>query len=182
QSFVASAWPGALNVVLPESPLHRITQQELVPPLKMTLIGGERHCGLEIVSGRHFPDDWQGNLLTGDFMSHRVYRYALTDDGQRYLAKLLPPLVVSKHRKFRPIDIKMGPDGAIYIADLYQQIIQHNQVDFRDPRRDHTRGRIWRAVRKDRPLLPAPKLADLPLEQLLDHLKEPELWTRQQTK
>ena len=178
QSFIASAWPGALNVVLPDSPLHKTTQPELVPALKMTQIGGERHCGLEIVSGRHFPDDWQENLLTGDFLSHRVYRYALNDDGQRYHAKALPPLIVSKHRKFRPIDIKMGPDGAVYIADLYQQIIQHNQVDFRDPRRDHSRGRIWRVVRKDRPLLPVPKLADASMEELLEQLKAPEQWTR----
>jgi putative heme-binding domain-containing protein len=182
QSFIASAWPGALNFVLPDSPLQKTTVQELVPPLKMTQIGGERHCGLEIVSGRHFPDDWQGNLLTGDFLSHRVYRYALNDDGQRYHAKALPPLVVSKHRKFRPIDIKMGPDGAVYIADLYQQIIQHNQVDFRDPRRDHTRGRIWRIVRKDRPLLPAPNLVDGSIDQVLDHLKAPEQWTRMHAK
>ncbi len=178
QSFIASAWPGAINVILPDSPLQKATLQELVPSLKMTQVGGDRHCGLEIVSGRHFPDDWQGNLLTGDFLSHRVYRYALNDDGQRYHAKALPPLVVSKHRKFRPIDIKMGPDGAVYIADLYQQIIQHNQVDFRDPRRDHTRGRIWRVVRKDRPLLAVPKLAEASSEDLLEHLKAPEQWTR----
>jgi putative heme-binding domain-containing protein len=182
QSFLASAWPGAINLCLPDSPLHRTTTPELVPDLKITQVGGDRHCGLEIVTGRHWPDDWQGNLLTGDFLSHRIYRYALTDDGHRFVARSMPPLVVSKHRKFRPIDIKMGPDGAVYIADLYQQIIQHNQVDFRDPRRDHTRGRIWRVVRKDRPLLPVPKLADVPLPQLVDHLKAPELWTRQQTK
>jgi putative heme-binding domain-containing protein len=182
QSFLASAWPGALNLCLPDSPLHRTTQRALVPDLKITQVGGERHCGLEIVTGRHFPADWQGNLLTGDFLSHRIYRYAMTDDGHRFVARPLPPLVVSKHRKFRPIDVKMGPDGAVYIADLYQQIIQHNQVDFRDPRRSHERGRIWRVVRKDRPLLPAPKLVDAPLDKLLDELKAPELWTRQQAK
>src|SRR5262245_14242782 len=178
QSLIASAWPGALNLVLPDSPLQRATRPELVPDLKLTQIGGERHCGLEIVSGRHFPDDWQGNLLTGDFLSHRIYRYALTDDGQRMLAKALPPLAVSKHRKFRPVDIKMGPDGAVYVADLYQQLIQHNQIDFRDPRRDHTRGRICRIVRKDRPLVPIPKLVEAPVEAVLEHLKDPEQWTR----
>jgi hypothetical protein len=36
---------------------------------------------------------------------------------------------------FRPIDVKMGPDGAIYIADWYNPIIQHGEVDFRDERR-----------------------------------------------
>jgi putative heme-binding domain-containing protein len=182
QSFLASAWPGAINLCLPDSPLHQTTTPDLVPDLKFTQVGAERHCGLEVVTGRHFPDDWQGNLLTGDFLAHRIYRYSLTDDGHRFVARLLPPLVVSKHRKFRPIDIKMGPDGAVYIADLYQQIIQHNQVDFRDPRRDHTRGRIWRVVRKDRPLLSIPKLADAALEEVLDQLKAPEQWTRQQAK
>ena len=47
--------------------------------------------------------------------------------------------------------MKMGPDGAIYIADWYNPIIQHGEVDFRDPRRDHTHGRIWRITAKGRP-------------------------------
>ncbi len=56
-------------------------------------------------------------------------------------------------RRFGPIDIKMGPDGAIYIADWYNPIIQHGEVDFRDPRRDVTHGRIWRVTAKNRPQL-----------------------------
>ena len=34
--------------------------------------GSPKHCGLEIVSGRNFPDDWQGDLITNDFRGHRV--------------------------------------------------------------------------------------------------------------
>ena len=49
----------------------------------------------------------------------------------------------------------MGPDGAIYIADWYNPIIQHGEVDFRDPRRDQTHGRIWRVTAKGRPLVEA---------------------------
>jgi putative heme-binding domain-containing protein len=182
QSFLASAWPADINLVLPDSPLHRGEDRDLETPLKLTKIGGDRHCGLEIISGRHFPDDWQGNLLTGDFLTHRVQRYRLTDDGKRFATTPLPPLVVSRHRKFRPIDIKMGPDGAVYVADLCQEIIQHNQINFRDPRRDHKHGRIWRIVRKDRPLVARPKLVGVPVAQVLDHLKDPEQWTRLQAK
>jgi putative heme-binding domain-containing protein len=182
QSFVASAWPADINRVLPDSPLHQGAERALIPPLKLTKTGGGRHCGLELVSGRHFPDDWQGDLLTGDFLTHRVQRYRLKDDGRDFSATPLAPLVVSRHRKFRPVDVKMGPDGAIYIADLYQQIIQHNQIDFRDPRRDHKHGRIWRIVRKDRPLVPVPKLVGVPVSQVLGHLKDPEQWTRLQAK
>jgi hypothetical protein len=45
----------------------------------------------------------------------------------------------------------MGPDGALYIADWYNPIINHGEVGFRDPQRDKTHGRIWRVTAKDRP-------------------------------
>ena len=42
---------------------------------------------------------------------------------------------------FRPVDLKAGPDGAIYVADFYEKRITH--VDPRDTW-DRTTGRIWR--------------------------------------
>src|SRR5262245_4602449 len=76
----------------------------------------------------------------------------------------------------------MGPDGAIYIADWYNPIIQHGEVDFRDPRRDHVHGRIWRVTAKDRPLVKRPDLVGAKTPELLDHLKHAEGWTRQNAK
>src|SRR5437763_10853650 len=85
-------------------------------------------------------------------------------------------------RVFRPIDVKMGPDGAIYIADWYNPIINHGEVDFRDPRRDHLHGRIWRVTTKDRKPVERPKLDGAKVEDLLDALLAPEGYTRQQAK
>ncbi len=113
--------------------------------------GSPKYCGAEILSGRHLPDDWRGNILTNDFRANNVRRFVLSDDGAGYAARNLPNLITTRYPAFRPIDIKMGPDGAIYIADWYNPIIQHGEVDFRDPRRDHTRGRIWRVTAKGRP-------------------------------
>src|SRR5207248_2109755 len=109
---------------------------------------------------------------------NRVCRFKLSEDGAGYAAREQAELIKTKHVAFRPIDVKMGPDGAIYIADWYNPIIQHGEVDFRDPRRDHTRGRIWRVTAKGRPLVPRPGLADAPIGQLLEALKAPEDWTR----
>jgi putative heme-binding domain-containing protein len=140
--------------------------------------GSPKDCGLEILSGRGIPDDWQGNLITNDFRAHRVCRYVVTPEGSGYTSKEMPELIKTNHPAFRPIDVKMGPDGALYIADWYNPIIQHGEVDFRDPRRDVTHGRIWRVTAKGRKPLERPKLVGAPTEDLLEALKAPEDWTR----
>ena len=144
--------------------------------------GSPKHCGLEVVDGRHLPDDWQGSLLTNDFRGNRVCRFVLSDAGSGYVSREQGEVVKTRHVAFRPIDIKMGPDGAIYIADWYNPIIQHGEVDFRDPRRDHTHGRIWRVTAKGRKLAPWPTLVGAPVRDLLNELKSPEGWTRQQAR
>jgi len=114
--------------------------------------GSPKLCGLEILCGPHLPDDARGILVTHDFRANRVCRYRLTEAGSGFTSEKLPDLIRSSRVDFRPIDVKMGPDGAIYIADWYNPIIQHGEVDFRDDRRDRTHGRIWRVTAKGRPL------------------------------
>ncbi|MCB9941758.1 MAG: c-type cytochrome [Planctomycetaceae bacterium] len=144
--------------------------------------GSPKHCGLEVVSGRHLPDDWQGSLLTNDFRAHRVCRFVLSEDGSGYASRQEVEPIKSTHVAFRPIDVKMGPDGAIYIADWYNPIIQHGEVDFRDSRRDHVHGRIWRVTAKNRPLVKRPNFKGASIAKLLDVLKEPEEWNRTHAK
>jgi putative heme-binding domain-containing protein len=137
-----------------------------------------KYCGLEIVSGRHLPPAWQGNLITNDFRAHRVCRFELAPAGAGYTARLMPDLIKATHPAFRPIDVKMGPDGALYVADWYNPIIQHGEVDFRDPRRDVTRGRIWRVTARGRPLVKRPNLVGAKPAELVKRLEDPEGWTR----
>ena len=144
--------------------------------------GSPKYCGLEMIDGRHLPDDWQGNLITHDFRGHRVCRFVLSEDGSGFAARQQQDLISSNHVAFRPIDVKQGPDGAIYIADWYNPIIQHGEVDFRDPRRDHTHGRIWRVTAKGRKPLAKPKLVGADVASLLNSLKSPETFERQHAK
>ena len=59
-------------------------------------------------------------------------------------------------------DIKLGPDGALYVADFYNRIIGHYEVPLTHPGRDRERGRIWRIVYKgERRKPPAPKLPNI---------------------
>ncbi len=165
-----------INYVVPGAAY--VTARDVARILPGLNPGSPKYCGLEVVSGRHLPDDWQQNLITNDFRGHRVCRYTVQEDGAGFVAKEQKEVIRSTHPAFRPIDVKMGPDGAIYIADWYNPIIQHGEVDFRDERRDKTHGRIWRVTAKGRPLVAKPKIVGATVNELLDLLKAPEDWTR----
>src|SRR5882762_5302462 len=94
----------------------------------------------------------------------------------------MPDLVRTTDVAFRPIDVKLGPDGALYIADWSNPIIQHGEVDFRDPRRDRVHGRIWRVTCKGRPALEKPQLVKASEQALLDQLLSPNSFDRQQAR
>ena len=132
--------------------------------------GSPKYCGLEMIDGPHLPDDAQGTLITHDFRANRVCRFRLSETGSGFASEKLPDLIHSSRVTFRPIDVKMGPDGAIYVADWYNPIIQHGEVDFRDPRRDREHGRIWRITAKGRPLTERIDFTSLSNEELLEHL------------
>ena len=57
-----------------------------------------------------------------------------------------PDFLWSEDNWFRPVDIELGPDGALYVADFYNRIIGHYEVPLTHPGRDRHRGRIWRIV------------------------------------
>lgn len=137
-----------------------------------------KFAGIEFVRSPLFPAAWQGNVITGDFRAHRVVRFAIEDQGAGYITRELPDVLRSVDSSFRPIDVAMGPDGALYIADWSNPIIQHGEVDFRDPRRDKEHGRIWRVAPKGAAPLPRESLPSLETAALLDRLNSPAAYTQ----
>lgn len=136
----------------------------------------------DFVGTAHLPPEWQGALLEGGYINNAVWALKVEPDGAGYRVTDLPPLITCGHGSFRPVDVKIGPDGAIYICDWYNPIIGHYQASFRDPGRDKKHGRIWRVTYKGRPLVKQGPLAEAPLGKLMECLKSPERWTRQQAK
>ncbi len=129
-----------------------------------------KFAGLEIVDGPQFPKEYQGQAITCDFRAHRIVRFNLSENGAGYAAEHLGDFIRSSSASFRPIDVKQGPDGALYIADWSNPIIQHGEVDFRDPRRDKVHGRIWRVTFKGQPKKKARDLTEQNNTALMDLL------------
>ena len=143
---------------------------------------GRKTSGPDIVGTAHLPPEWQGRFITGGYINNAVWTMAIEDDGAGFKLTDREPLLTSTHGSFRPVDVKIGPDGAIYICDWYNPIIGHYQSSFRHPDRDKAHGRIWRVTYKDRPLMKPPKIAGAPLAELFENLKSGERWVREQTK
>ena len=139
-----------------------------------------KNTAAELIYSRHLPYTWQGSIITNDFRANRTVRYQITPSGSGYLADEVETVARSDHRSYRPVDAKVGPDGALYIVDWYNPIIDHGEVDFHHPVRDKSHGRIWRITNKNQDLLPVIDFSAASIPQLLDYLKSPEQYTRLQ--
>src|SRR5204862_7421020 len=135
------------------------------------------------LSSKHFPDEFQGNFLDCNVIGFQgILRYQILDKGASFVGKELEPIVSSTDPNFRPADLKVGPDGAIYFLDWQNPIIGHMQHNLRDPSRDRTHARIYRVSAEGRPLLTPVAIAGQPIDKLLDLLKEPEDRVRSRAK
>ncbi len=131
--------------------------------------------GIEFLSSRHFPDEFQGNLLVPNVIGFQgILRYKIDYQGASLTGTELEPILSSRDPNFRPSDIETGPDGAIYFLDWQNPIIGHMQHNLRDPSRDRIHGRIYRVTYQGRPLSKPAKIAGASIEELLELLKDPE--------
>jgi putative heme-binding domain-containing protein len=143
-----------------------------------------------IYDDTRLPPRFRGQLLAINPLQRIVIAARLLSDGSSYRSEDFESLITTEDRWFRPVDIALGPDGALYLADWYDTRLTH--VDPRD-NWHKTSGRIYRLAQRQSPdaapapadswsdLLPTPMRFDLTtldgdgLLRLLDH---PSRWFR----
>ncbi len=116
-----------------------------------------RPCGgTAILSSAHFPAAMQGNWLVTNCIGFLgVLQYRFEDDGAGFKATEVEPLLSSTDANFRPVDLEIGGDGAVYVSDWQNPIIGHMQHNLRDPSRDRAHGRVYRVSSNEGPKLTA---------------------------
>ena len=137
---------------------------------------------LDIIGTKALPDDIQGCALLGGYFGSVVELHRFEDAASGFKTTQLPRLLKSSNNTFRPVDVSVGPDGAMYLADWYNPIIGHYQASYADPKRDKSHGRIWRISSKNHKPVKQPNLAGMSENDLLAQLSSPERWTRYQAK
>ena len=87
------------------------------------------------------PEQYYGKMFSLVPLQNRVQISELMPEGSSYKTRDTARAIETDDKWFRPVDIKTGPDGAIYIADWYDVRLTH--VDPRDDW-DRSNGRIYR--------------------------------------
>lgn len=137
-----------------------------------------------IISSANFPPEMQGDFLVLNTIGYlgikryQLHRDGFKEDGKDFQTGQVwgtptPDFLRSDDPNFRPTSAVFGADGALYIADWQNTIIGHMQHNIRDPKRDHSHGRIYRLAYKGRPLQAKVDIAGQPIRALLDDLKNP---------
>ncbi len=152
------------------------------PEMVSHLHGSTAISGVVDYQADLFPKEWRGTIFIGNVVTNRINHDTVTWHGSTPRGNLTPDFLSSDDRWFRPVDLKLGPDGALYVADFYNKIIGHYEVPLTHPGRDRERGRIWRIVYTGEdgkaPIPPLPNFAEATIPQLIAALGSPNLTVR----
>ena len=135
--------------------------------------GSTAICGIQMIDDPSWPEEFQGNLIIGNVMTSRINRDRIEWRGSTSVGHEAPDLVSVTDPWFRPVDLQLGPDGALWVADFYNRIIGHYEVPLTHPLRDRERGRIWRIVPPKGADLARLKLDDDSVESLINEFASP---------
>lgn len=148
-------------------------------------------CGVQIYRGDALPPEYKGNAFTCDPTGSLVHREVMTPHGATFTShpgEQGQEFLASPDSWFRPVNLANGPDGALYVIDMYRAVIEHPDwmpVELRtrkDLNDGSDRGRIWRVVPVEKmPLQERPDepLAKLPLGDLIELLEHRNAWHRE---
>src|ERR1051326_4694224 len=146
-------------------------------------------CGMTISEGTALPDEYRGNSFTCEPAGNLVHRDVLVTNGVTYIAKRAFPtneFLASPDNWFRPVNLANGPDGALYVCDMYRKTIEHPEylpeatrkvTDFESGK---TMGRIYRVVAANKPQSPLPRfdLSKLNTRELVAEFNNTNIWWR----
>ncbi len=158
--------PGVMgtNGMLPKEPTYPAMHWEQQAYVQIDQVGSyTAAAGCAIYEGGAWPAKWNYSYFTTEPTLNIVSHFMVEPDGVTYKAKREPgreqtEFIRSQNLWFRPIENRVGPDGALYIVDFCNQAVIHN--DTRGPThgpanaavrpdRDHYYGRIWKVQHKE---------------------------------
>jgi putative membrane-bound dehydrogenase-like protein len=178
----------SFNVVIGSPKSYPAMAWEQLAYVQIDLVGSfTATAGCVIYDGGSWPEEYNGDYFTTEPTINIVHHQRLTPKGSSYTGTKLPgreetEFIRSRDMWWRPIEVRVGPDGAVYIGDFYNQAVIHNDTRGPDhnqvnaavrPDRDHYFGRIWRLDHKQAKKLAVPDLSKADAAALVKALEHP---------
>ncbi|GEO11406.1 hypothetical protein SAE01_39020 [Segetibacter aerophilus] len=147
-------------------------------------------CSPLFYRGIALPKEYYGNVFVCEPSGNLIKRNIVEENGFLLSAHDPHPgkeFLASTDERFRPVQLSTGPDGALYITDMYRGLVQHaayitpylrEQTINRKLVQPIHRGRIWRIVAKNWKAANAKKLSAASNEELINQLSNPDGWHR----
>lgn len=138
-------------------------------------------CGPELYRDELLGAEFYGNAFVCEPVHNLVRRAVLVPDGisyttQRAANEAASEFLASTDNWFRPVEVRTGPDGALWVVDMYRFVVEHprwipaERLKELDPRAGANRGRIWRVYpsgKRPRPIRNLAKLAPAKLAEVI---------------
>jgi putative membrane-bound dehydrogenase-like protein len=148
-------------------------------------------AGHAVYTARQFPEAfWNRAAFVCEPTGHLVHLCLLDHEGSGLVSRDRFNILASTDEWTSPIVAEVGPDGALWVIDWYNYIVQHNPTPlgfktgrgnaYETPLRDKTHGRIYRLVNESRPLGEVLDLANATPAQLVETLKNDNMFWRMQ--
>jgi putative membrane-bound dehydrogenase-like protein len=146
-------------------------------------------CSALVYSADVFPKEYRDNTFVCDPANNLVHRDILVPNGVTFTAKRGHEdceFLASTDTWFRPVNMTVGPDGALYVVDFYREVIETplslpDDIKKMLNLQSRKRGRIWRIVPesfKRDSKKSKPSLRKAPVAELVRHLDDANVWWR----
>jgi putative membrane-bound dehydrogenase-like protein len=146
-------------------------------------------CGVTIYRGTALPDEFYGISLTCEPTANLVHADVLRPVSVVYDSTPLTPekeFLATRDEWFRPVNLAHGPDGALYVCDMYRAVIEHPQFMPEELKQrpdllyGTDKGRIWKIrSRKSPAAWQLPQLTTLSTPELVELLRHANAWQRE---
>src|SRR5262249_10833261 len=138
-------------------------------------------CGLGIYRDHLLGEEFYGDAFTCEPVHNLVHRLKLAPKSATFEARRAPDepdreFLASEDNWFRPVQVRTGPDGALWIVDMYRFVIEHprwippERLKLLDPRAGSDKGRIYRLCPRGATLRSVRDLTKLSAPQLAEAL------------
>jgi putative membrane-bound dehydrogenase-like protein len=146
-------------------------------------------CAPCIYQADLFPEAYRGNHFSCEPAQNLIHRCLLESKGAGFVAKRAEDnreFLTSTDPWFRPVNLTVGPEGALYVVDMYREIIEDysaiprylQQQYVESLRRGRDKGRIWRLLPAGKRIHQGPILAKESAKQFVVELGSPNVWRR----